>query len=68
MALRMWALCLADCDGDRDVALHTAYRHHGVTTTALAHATGLSVSRVSRVIATVERRTVLYVGTVFQDR
>ena len=55
MAPRSWAQCLADYAGDRDAALHAAYRRHGLTMTALARATGLSVSRVSRVIAALER-------------
>jgi putative transposase len=54
MAPRTWAQCLADCGGDRDVALHTAYCRYCLTMTALAQATELSVSRVSRVIAAAE--------------
>ena len=54
LAPRNWAQCLAECNGDRDAALHSAYSRHGLTMTALAQATGLSVSRVSRVIAALE--------------
>jgi putative transposase len=55
MAPRTWAQCLADCGGDRDAALHTAYCRHGWTMTALAQTASLSVSRVSRLIAAVDR-------------
>ena len=48
--LRTWPDCLAQC-GDRSHALHMAYRECGVTMTALAKQTGLSVSHVSRLIA-----------------
>ncbi len=50
------AQCLAECGGERDAALWLAYRTHGLTMTALAVQTGLSVSRVSRVIAAQEAR------------
>lgn len=38
-------------NGDRDVGIVAAYRRGGYTQTAIAAATGLSVSRVSRLIA-----------------
>ncbi len=50
-----WTKCLAVCDGDRDAALLHGYREHGMTMTTLAQAAGLSLSRVSRVIAAMER-------------
>jgi putative transposase len=46
--------CVALCDGDRSRALHMAYREAGMTMTALAEQTGLSVSHVSRLIASAE--------------
>ena len=49
-----WKQCLEACDDDRDAALLRGYREHGMTMTALADAAGLSVSRVSRVIAALE--------------
>ena len=54
LAPRSWAQCLAECNGDRDAALHSAYSRHGLTMITLAQATGLSVSRVSRLIAALE--------------
>jgi REP element-mobilizing transposase RayT len=41
--------------GDRDRALHTAYRDGGMTMTQLARESGLSVSRVSRLIGAIEK-------------
>jgi hypothetical protein len=41
--------------GDRDRALHAAYTQGGMTMTSLATESGLSVSRVSRIVAQVER-------------
>ncbi len=49
-----WTQCLRACKGDRDAALLHGYREGGLTMTALAQATGLSLSRVSRVIAAQE--------------
>ena len=46
--------CLAEC-GTRNQALTMAYREGGMTMPALAAATGLSVSRVSRLMAAFER-------------
>ena len=46
--------CLAEC-GNRNQALAMAYREGGITMPALAAATGLSVSRVSRLMAAFER-------------
>ena len=46
--------CLAEC-GNRDQALCLAYRECGITMPALAGGLGLSVSRVSRLIAAAER-------------
>lgn len=40
---------------DRDLALHAAYKRGGMTMTQLAAESGLSISRVSRVIAGIER-------------
>ncbi len=54
-AAQAWKQCLDACGGQRDAALLRGYRHHGMTMTALAQASGLSVSRVSRVIAATER-------------
>ena len=48
--------CLQRCGGDRAATLHAAYREHGMTMTALAPLAGLSVSRVSRLIAGEEAR------------
>jgi putative transposase len=50
-----WADCLAQCESDRNRALHHAYRDNGITMTQLASHTGLSVSHISRLIASVER-------------
>lgn len=49
-----WKQCLQAEGGDRDRALALAYRHAGLTMTALARQTGLSVSHVSRLIAAQE--------------
>ena len=49
-----WKQCLAAYAGNRDAALLHGDRELGMTMTALARAAGLSVSRVSRVIAAVE--------------
>lgn len=46
---------LTDC-GDRAQALRAAYTRHGYTMTRLAAELGLSVSRVSRLIASAERQ------------
>ena len=51
LAPRRWAQCLAGCNGDHNVPLHSVYSRHGLTMTTLAQATGLPVSRVSRVMA-----------------
>ena len=48
---RTWPECLALSGHDRNQALRMAYREGGMTMTALAQAVGLSVSRVSRLIA-----------------
>ena len=53
---RTWQECLAQCDGERDRALSMAYRMCGITMTALAQHTGLSVTHVSRLIAKKERQ------------
>jgi REP element-mobilizing transposase RayT len=49
-----WGEWLEQADGDRNRALHLAYRKGAFTMTALARETGLSVSHVSRVIAMLE--------------
>jgi putative transposase len=49
-----WAHFLRTADHDRDTALHAAYTQGGLTMSHLATQTGLSVSRVSRIIAAVE--------------
>jgi REP element-mobilizing transposase RayT len=57
-AQRLSALTLQDClhrCADQATALHMAYRDGGITMTAIAQELGLSVSRVSRLIASVER-------------
>jgi REP element-mobilizing transposase RayT len=54
---RLWKQCLNECQHDRAAALLRAYRGHGMTMTALAPLAGLSVSRVSRLIAGAERAT-----------
>ena len=46
--------CVTCCNGDRSLALHMACREAGMTMTALAEQTGLSVSHVSRLIAAAE--------------
>ena len=48
--------CVTQCDGDRSRTLHMAYREAGLTMTALAEQTGLSVSHVSRLIAVEEAK------------
>jgi putative transposase len=53
-ARKTFGQCLAECGGERNAALCLAYRRHGVTMTALAAQTGLSVSRVSRVVERAE--------------
>ncbi len=52
---RSWADCVAICKGNRNDALHMAYRDSGITMTRLAQLTGLSISHVSRLIDAVER-------------
>jgi putative transposase len=54
-AEEVWQNCLRACKDLRDAALLKAYREHGLTMTALAALAGLSVSRVSRVIAKAEQ-------------
>lgn len=49
-----WAQFLSNAGQDRDAALHAAYTQGGLTMSHLATQTGLSVSRVSRIIAAVE--------------
>ena len=49
-----WAGCLQRSGGDRNAALHLAYTECGRTMTSLAADLGLSVSRISRLIAGVE--------------
>jgi putative transposase len=51
-----WQDCLKHCDGDRNLALHLAYREAGMTMAALAEKSGLSVSQVSRLIAAEEAK------------
>jgi putative transposase len=51
-----WRDCLMQCERDRDKALLVGYRDGGITMTALAEQTGLSVSHVSRLIARQEAR------------
>ena len=48
---RTWPEFLALCGNDRTQALRMADREGGMTMTALASMLGLSVSRVSRLIA-----------------
>lgn len=48
--------CLAE-GADRDQAMLSAYRDHGMTMTAIAAEAGLSVSRVSRVIKALEAKS-----------
>lgn len=52
---RTWEQCLNDSARDRDRALWLAYRHGGMTMTALASAAGISRSHVSRLIARQEK-------------
>jgi putative transposase len=49
-----WAQFLSNAGQDCDAALHAAYTQGGLTMSHLATQAGLSVSRVSRIIATVE--------------
>lgn len=49
--LDAWAHCLARCHGQRDQAMHLAYHNGLLTMSALARTLGLSLSRVSRVVA-----------------
>ena len=49
-----WAQCLSNSGQDRNAALHAAYTQCGMTMSHLAKQTGLSVSRVSRIVAAVE--------------
>jgi len=49
-----WPKCLHACGNDRNRALAWAYREHGMTMTGLAQQCGLSVSQVSRLIASQE--------------
>jgi putative transposase len=51
-----WHECLKRCRGDRNQALHLAYREAGLTMAALAETSGLSVSHVSRLIAIEEAK------------
>ena len=50
-----WPQYLAQCAGQRDHALHAAYRDGGMTMTALAREACLSVAHVGRLIAATER-------------
>ena len=50
-----WPECLKHCGGNRDNALHLAYREGGMTMTELARQLRLSVSQVSRLIAAQEK-------------
>jgi REP element-mobilizing transposase RayT len=52
---RRWDDWLADCHGDRPLALARAYREGGMTMTQLARDAGLSVSHVSRLIRVGEK-------------
>ena len=54
--------CL-NCNADRAQALRLAYREHGITMTSMARELGLSVSRVSRLIAMAEREAIGGGGT-----
>jgi putative transposase len=51
LAPKTWAQWLAACEGERDRALHAAYREGGMTMLALAVDAGLSKTHVSRLIA-----------------
>jgi REP element-mobilizing transposase RayT len=51
-----WPQWLQHCNGERNRALGLAYREGGLTMTALARQAGLSVSHVSRLIATEESK------------
>ena len=44
--------------GNRDAAMHAAYKDGGLTMTQIAAECGLSISRVSRVVAAIEQGTV----------
>lgn len=50
-----WPECLALCRSNRPQALRMAYCQCGMTMTAPAQAVGVSVSRVSRLIAGADR-------------
>jgi AraC-like DNA-binding protein len=50
-----WAIWLERAEGDRNRALHLAFRESASTMSALAREAGLSVSHVSRIIARLER-------------
>ena len=52
-----WSQCLQHCGGDRARALRMAHVAGGLSMSALAREIGLSVSRVSRIIARVEAAT-----------
>ena len=54
-APRTWSQALAACDKDRNRAIAWAYRSGGMTMTALAQHTGISVAHVSRIVAAAER-------------
>lgn len=55
MKATTWKSCLKQ-SGNRDEAIRLAYREAGMTMTAIAKELGLSVSRVSRVIAAEEAK------------
>ena len=50
-----WEQYLQQSGGQRNHALHAAYREGGMTMTALARETGLSVAHVGRLIAAAEQ-------------
>ena len=54
-----WSQCLDRCGGDRARALRMAHAEGGLSVSALAREIGLSVFRVSRIIARVAAATVL---------
>ena len=51
-----WEQYLMQCGGQRDRALHAAYREGGMTMTALAREAGLSVAHVGRLISATEQK------------
>ncbi|MCH7344557.1 transposase [Pelomonas sp. CA6] len=55
MRPRPWRDWLRECQGQRELALYRAHTEGGLTMSALAQELGLSVSRVSRLIAGYER-------------